>query len=94
MGAKGDFFFRAVLAIRPLAGDFFSEYQIKRASCSGFARRDAGEFSDADDVLAQNVTFEVDEISRLREMQIRVLPRVRDDLHVEVPARRHLRRSG
>src|SRR4051812_18683171 len=42
------------------------------------------EFRDAYDVLAENVAFQVDEIPGLRQVQVRVLPRVGDDLHVEV----------
>jgi len=49
-------------------------------------RRHAGEFCDANDVLAENVTFQIDRISRLRKMQIRMLPRIRDDLNVKAVA--------
>src|SRR3954452_18374460 len=49
-------------------------------------RRHAGEFRDADYVLAENVTFQVDRISRLRKMQVCMLPRKRNDLNVKAAA--------
>ena len=76
--ANGDFFFRAVLAIRS-SNDRLQRVGQIRGQCSAFRqRRHAGEFCDANDVLPENVTFQIDRISRLRKMQVCMLPRIRE----------------
>ena len=48
-------------------------------------RRHARELGDPDNVLAEDVAFDIHEIPLSARLQVRVLPRIRNDLHVEVP---------